>query len=594
MTPAEGAAQRGTRPSGAAEDPLTESPSTVSELLQRSRALAVLHHGARDFVLSDDVREIRLAISDPPDIGDREPSSSPALFAPSDDVEEPAIWFKSGGSLVPPVPGAAARSWHGPAVRSLLRVAATQRYDQAVSNETGIAGWRLRNASAQLHHHATELALTGEEWERHAERDFANTAPYLGTKRALLPFILLAVEDLAPPNVTMLDLMCGSGAVAGALSRRWPTIASDAQAFCGLLALVQGGGYSEQRAVDVAAQLQSYYEANLMWLQGEVAEALREEDEILRSTSDWPSVARHYQRFVRDFPTYPIAGRSGKWDPLAEVAARQAEFAGISPACLFTAYFSNVYFGVRQATEIDSLRHAISELSDPIDRSWALGALIVATHAVSTSYGGHFAQPYAPAERLADAGLLGRVVRLRNRSPLREFQARLRALSRASEAPVHRVETVPGPWRHALDEVARRVDPEGIVVYLDPPYRREEYSRYYHVLETLVTYTYPSASADAKVPTKRVERFASEFHTRSADRMREALGGVLADVLGRGFRCAWSYADGAAVPALSVLNDLGPLVGRVRTVAADHVHAAQGRSARRRDVVEYLLYLEPA
>src|SRR5207253_2965645 len=51
----------------------------------------------------------------------------------------------------------------------------------------------------------------------------------------------------------------------------------------------------------------------------------------------------------------------------------------------------------------------------------------------------------------------------------------------------------------------------GAVIYADPPYSKDHYSRYYHVLETLVRYDYPSAAGAGRY---RPDRYSTPFSLR--------------------------------------------------------------------------------
>jgi adenine-specific DNA methylase len=257
------------------------------------------------------------------------------------------------------------------------------------------------------------------------------------------------------------------------------------------------------------------------------------------------------------------------------------------------AYFCNVFFGVRQSIELDSLRFAIDQLDDEVEKEWALGALVVTASSIATTYGGHFAQPPAPASRLADGKLARTVIARRHVSASREFELRLLHLATHSEEAPYPVANVSGPWRTALEQLEDLIDPSSSLVYLDAPYRREEYSRYYHVLETLTLYNYPDADAGARIPPKGSERFASEFFTRSEVGMADALAATLTAILERGFRCAWSYADRADADALTVLSRISGAFRHVRTLAVEHEFKRQGRSKESHRVQEYLFLLEP-
>jgi adenine-specific DNA methylase len=265
----------------------------------------------------------------------------------------------------------------------------------------------------------------------------------------------------------------------------------------------------------------------------------------------------------------------------------------LAPYCLFTAYFANVYYGVRQSVELDCLRYAIDQLEDPSERDWALGALVVTASSVATTYGGHFAQPPAPPERLVNPGIARRVLAQRHVSATREFEIRLLSLSAESEEILYGVECVPGPWQAALEAAADMLEPSRTVVYVDAPYRREEYSRYYHVLETLVSYGYPSAGTSARVPDKGPDRFSSEFFTRSRSTMTESLSNTIRAVLDAGFRCAWSYADRADAEPLAVLESVAASSSLVRSLASDHAFKRQGKSREAGRVREFLFLFEP-
>ncbi|MCA1696626.1 MAG: hypothetical protein LC749_18950, partial [Actinobacteria bacterium] len=387
---------------------------------------------------------------------------------------------------------------------------------------------------------------------------------------------------------------CGSGVVAGAAARRWRTMCSDAQAFCRVLALVQGGGFRRDRAAAVLRRLRDPIADNLSALTRLVEPWLATEAELLSAATDWDDLAIRYADFVSCTPSYPEGGVVGLWNPVSEVLGRRTPAGNrqSSPYCLLTAYFANLYFGVRQCVELDSLRFAIDQLEDPVERDWALGALVVTTSAVATTYGGHFAQPPAPAARLKSPALAKQVLARRHISATREFEIRLLSLSAESEVIPNAIEVAPGPWARALDMAAGVLDPANAIVYVDAPYRREEYSRYYHVLETLVEYSYPSANTEAKLPDKGRDRFKSEFFTRSKTAMVEAIADVIRSVLVAGFRCAWSYSDRADADPLSVLEAVGDVAGRIRSVTAEHEYKRQGKSRRDGQVREFLFLLD--
>lgn len=98
-----------------------------------------------------------------------------------------------------------------------------------------------------------------------------------------------------------------------------------------------------------------------------------------------------------------------------------------------------------------------------------------------------------------------------------EFSKRFLSLGEQSEKCSHEIKMVDGPWKAALEKIGR-LDLTDSVVYLDAPYKREEYSRYYHALETMVKYDYPSSENKGHICSKsKGERFATEFFTKKME-----------------------------------------------------------------------------
>ena len=465
----------------------------------------------------------------------------------------------------------------------MVRADATEAF--AIGGE-----WYLRPNSAAVSE-AGKADLTRRQLlESAGAEDLANSAYYMGTKRLLTPLISQAAATWLPPDTLILDLMCGSGSVSGALGRNWPVIASDAMTFCRLLAAVQSAGFSEAEAYSTIGEVTEVAQENFRLLSERIGVSLALENEIFYTAETGGDFQGRYQEFVAGFPSFPIGGATGcGWDPLEEVKLRQSTESTVAPACLFTAYFANVYFGLRQAAEIDSLRYGIARLSDHRRRTWALGALIASTSRVSTAYGGHFAQPRVSSRVLAEllakrvsdrTARLNMALRQRTLSVRGEFQARLVALGRASEHYEHEVRIVDGPWQNALRTFNSIPGSAPKAVYLDAPYKRDEYSRYYHVLETLAKYDYPSAEGDARMPSKALgDRFGSEFATRTRGKVTSELARAIDAILESGHTCLWSYSNGAASSVGEVLDALRCKPRFVKSVSTEHGHKAQGRAS---------------
>jgi hypothetical protein len=421
---------------------------------------------------------------------------------------------------------------------------------------------------------------------------FARSAHYMGSKQGLVSFLVEGIATWLPAEGLVVDLMCGSGAASAAFVRVWNTVASDGQVFCRTLARVQGGGFSRERAQRLQNRMEEHIRRNVTELTSLLGGLLDWEDQLFHSDLDG-SRKREYQRFIETVPTYPGTKCAHAWHPANEIE-RRARDKTVTPYCLFTAYFANVYFGLRQCVEIDALRFAIDQLEGEEEREWALGALVASLSALGTTYAGHFAQPIVKNVEDMEGNPLRRMVERRAASVIHEFGIRLLNLAEESEKVDRRVQIVTGPWRTALDEAEALCWKGPVCVYLDAPYKREEYSRYYHLLETAVVYSYPTSIGVGRVPDKRRgDRFQSEFFTRNRQRAAGQLGEVILNVLKRGWICAWSYADIGDAGLVDVIKAVVDEVEcAVTSVAVPYQHKPQGgRSAK--IVTEYLIMFRP-
>lgn len=421
---------------------------------------------------------------------------------------------------------------------------------------------------------------------------FARSAHYMGSKQTLAPFMSEIVRHRFRPGGTILDLMCGSGSAAGHFARDWKVIASDAQRFSRLLALVQGGGFDVARAGRVISDVLRNAHHHFDELEVILNDDVDFEEQVLASEFSG-DLGEKYVAWATTFPRMTNPKSAGHW-LRTQVAARQHANT-IRPYVLFSAYYANLFFGVRQSIEIDSLRFAIDQLADPHEREWALGALICAVSACADNHGGHFAQPRIKPDDPDDISKkLPRTLFRRSLSVFQEFAARLLSLAEESSTCRFPVHTIAGPWQAAIENAGTSFGRGELLVYLDPPYTRDEYSRYYHLLETLVLYNYPRVSGRALVPEKgSPNRFSSEFFTRTAATAERNVGEILRECLHRGWAVLWSYADSGVADMREILKHAE---GHTRTVDifdTDYLHSKQGRKGRN-SVREYFVYLSPS
>jgi adenine-specific DNA-methyltransferase len=311
---------------------------------------------------------------------------------------------------------------------------------------------------------------------------------------------LVAEFDVDRP---FLDLFCGMCSIGGAVAPSGRKVwgndiqwAANTAARC-LLATVESPLDRDR----ISAVLREDYETNASVLSRRFRRALAEERLILESGDR--------SRFTSTYDGWRHGGNDRR--RAAEVA-RLAEKPHESPYRLFTLTFAWGYFGLKQAIAIDSVRYAIDSARERRALSagearWALLALMQACSCVASTPG-HFAQYLNGRTPTSFA----RVAAQRKRDVWGQFLSEVVVMAPYGDAA----------WRHrnrvfrqdalTIWPRLRRLGFERGVVYADPPYSKDHYSRFYHVLETLIRYDYPPAMGAGRY---RPDRFVTPFSLKT-------------------------------------------------------------------------------
>ena len=265
---------------------------------------------------------------------------------------------------------------------------------------------------------------------------------YMGSKRTMLRNGLgeiLTKESRSASRIV--DLFCGAASVSWFVATQLgkPVVASDLQEYAAVLA-----GAVIKRTEPIDAR-----EAEALWL-----------SRAVRSRSRM----RGWNEAVEVDST---GSPTGKWQRLARELCSSDALASSSVICRS---YGGYYFCPTQALSFDAMLHTLPE--DSGIRETCLAAVIMAASRCASSPG-HTAQPFR-ATRTA-----GRYIREAwLRDPV--FYAR-KALGEI--CPLH-ARNVGETIVDDANVVAGKLGP-GDLVFVDPPYSAVQYSRFYHVLETI-------------------------------------------------------------------------------------------------------------
>lgn len=259
----------------------------------------------------------------------------------------------------------------------------------------------------------------------------------------------------------------------------------------------------------------------------------------------------------------------------AEVLERLSAVRRDERYTLFQKLYSDTYFSATQCAEIDHLRGAIEGIADPVRRSMYLTCLMSAMCYVQSTPG-HFAQ-YLPPHH-------PRAAYLRGLSITRAFLDKCEDFAGLVQGP-HECRVTALEYRAFL-AAHHDLLHDVAVFYVDPPYTADQYSRFYHVLETLVRYDNPAVRHKGRY---RTDRFRSEFCLRSrvAAAFRELFARLAAFP-----RAAVVLSYGSR--GLLAIDELAALgrehYSNVAVRRRPYRHSTQGKGPV--PAVEYLLILE--
>ena len=317
---------------------------------------------------------------------------------------------------------------------------------------------------------------------------------YMGTKRHMADHVRDAIAPLVS-NGRAVDLFSGMGSVAESLRDTCSVVTNDALSFTAVLSRARfTGARRNTKPTDVTQRLQEAYESRRAVLATQHAAQLEKEQAAMRGDrhelSDYMNRVQH-------------VGNS----PAARRGARSAAIrAGADHYSLASLYFSGGYLSLSQCIDVDAIRYAIDSDDVQAERDWLLSAWIFGL-SVLINAPGHTAQFLKPN---TDRGHL-RIVRTWERSLWAELPTALDGIDQVGRAS----------WRaknsvyvgDALDLISSGELTDVEASYADPPYTKDQYSRYYHLYETLYRYDYPDSAGAGR---NRSDRFTTGFSLKTA------------------------------------------------------------------------------
>ena len=392
---------------------------------------------------------------------------------------------------------------------------------------------------------------------------------YLGGKGRLADWILGTIQETFGGHESFIDLFAGSGAVSwNAAQSGFAVVANDLQPYS--FAVLKSMLICKRDELNrLQARIRSLSDETVL-LSGARSSAeqlLQTEDKLFKHASrDW----QKYRSFCEHTPLVSDS-RS-----LNELRQRREWN-------LFIQYYPNTYFGVRQCLTLDAIRELAELLDDNLKYHLLASTISVMTFAVSSTT--HLAQYLKPTSKETTEN----IIRKRSIDIAKEVGKRLEAL-RQTELPARFARVLNLVHTEALHAVT--LD-RHTVVYVDPPYFKEHYSRYYHVLDTFLLYDYPDLTFNPRLSRVTVGRYrnvrlTSDFGLRS--KAADAFKRLFTQCHDKGAAVALSYASTSLISKEQIIEIANSVGYKVECRHQKLLHSGQGQP-RHREVIEYLFLL---
>lgn len=412
-----------------------------------------------------------------------------------------------------------------------------------------------------------------------------STLQYMGSKARIISHICDPIIKNKSIQ-TVVDLFAGTGSVGYALKPHKKIISNDLEYYAYIInkAILNGCSFSESDEASFWTAVEQQY----MILQRRVSAVLSAEKSFFADDVDYKS----YQTFCEKTPSvFETQSNDPRMKELVELVSHVTP--GNDPnldfPCLFLTYFANAYFGIAQCCQIDALRSIIEQFKDENIKNILLTVLMSAMSAAASTTT-HFAQFLKVKSKSTCNNLLSK----RKINIIEECKTLLKEYRKAglcSKEGHAKSDCYNLDFAECLDSIT--LD-EHTLVYADPPYFKEHYSRYYHVLNTLCLYDYPAMAVNPQTHELSIGRYREDRRVSDFGKKAKALGAFETLITKCAATGAWlimSYSDNSIVDIV----DLQTLAEKQYDVLIEKVelsHSKQGRSSTSK-VDEYIFICRP-
>jgi adenine-specific DNA methylase len=309
---------------------------------------------------------------------------------------------------------------------------------------------------------------------------------YLGSKLRSLDRLLFYTKHLYGANDLVVDCFSGSSVVSQAFANDGARVmAVDSQQFCQHIAsaMLGVGRTTDEKSADMAILLaQGFSSLNIS---GRLGSLLTSELAVLHN-----GPSSNLVDFYASLPQVWKPSAKEDWFISAQGNVGREGF-NFSP--IIASHYAGTYFGLRQALFFDYVRNQIHELRIRMEiGEWTETALLTALYsamsAVVCSAGKHFAQPLATKTTGNPEFRIARLYADRSIDCLQAFISAAKSVDVSSRKIGVGNCAIASPISSIQSQITKL---KPALLYADPPYTAQQYSRFYHILEVAAQYKIP-------------------------------------------------------------------------------------------------------
>lgn len=409
---------------------------------------------------------------------------------------------------------------------------------------------------------------------------------YPGSKKKLLEYIYTNTYRYINKNKYILDVFSGTGCVSEMYSNNgYKVISNDVEKYA---YNISKATICENNKNINLEEFENHFLENKEKLKELFNEELKEEQNYLKSDSK--DIINFYEKLLKIWDISSEKPLKINGLTITSIDDLNINIDNI-PFLLFTLYYSSSYFGLEQAIDIDSLRYAIKKTDS--ENSLLYASLYYAMKECVFSKDGHMAQPLNLTKNI------NKLFKVRKNNIFSIFKEKLLEFISVNYTINDSNNNL--SYNMELNNVLQDdfIKENVGFIYADPPYTDMQYSRYFHLLNTITEYRYPHlTSKNGKLTTGLYadNRFQSNLSNKSS--ALNNLKNLIKFAAENNMNIAFSYAfpvDVSTQKSDRYTMHIDDLIECVKTyfpkskiVTEDYLHS-NNRNKDKKRVLEYLV-----